>query len=452
MPERNGSDVGRITQIITMPDRSEVMQVRQAHLVVTKGPDKGKKRDIGQPGLVVGSAPDCSFVLTDSGVSRNHLEIVPGFEGFDLRDLDSKNGTMVNSVRVTNALLTGGEEIRLGKSRMQVVVLDKHDQFPLSDKTSFGSLRGRSHAMRRVFAQLERAVATDSTLLLEGESGTGKDLAAESVHLLSERRQGPFVVMDCGAMGPSLVESELFGHRKGAFTGADQDRAGVFESADLGTVFLDEIGELEPGIQVKLLRLLEKKEFRRLGENRYRSVDVRLIAATNRDLAADVETGKFRQDLYFRLSVIRVRLPPLRERREDIGLLAKIFLPMLRPDLDPVEVISDRVLAMFVNHDWPGNVRELRNVLERLILFPENPEAAIRTVAKADSQDSTLLTHDLLGMDFHQAREKLNERFEKIYLSAMLDACDHVVAKAAERSGMARQSFYRLMARHKLAK
>jgi transcriptional regulator with PAS, ATPase and Fis domain len=297
-----------------------------------------------------------------------------------------------------------------------------------------------------VFAVLERVAATDTTIPLEGESGTGKDLAAQSVHQLSGRQQGPFVVVDCGTIRSTLAESELFGHRKGAFTGAEQDRPGVFESAQDGTVFLDEIGELELGLQVKLLRLLENHEVKRLGENRYRSVNVRVIAATNRDLGAEVQGERFRQDLFYRLSVVRVRMPPLRERHEDLALLAKVFVQKLRSDLDPVKVISDQVLNLFMNYSWPGNVRELRNVVERLLLFPESPEKLLPQVGS----ELRHTTQDLLSMKFPEARLELNERFEKIYLSGVMDACGGVVAAAAERSGIPRQSLYRLLAKHRL--
>jgi len=245
-----------------------------------------------------------------------------------------------------------------------------------------------------------------------------------------------------------LVESELFGHAKGAFTGANAERPGVFESGSGGTVFLDEIGELSPALQLALLRLLEKRQVRRLGENRYRSVDVRLVAATNRDLAVDVESGRFRQDLFYRLSVVKVRMPPLRARGEDIGLLARSLVQKLRADLNPAEVISDHVLAMLANHDWPGNVRELRNVVERLLLFPESSPTQLTQQSPKGAQT---LTGDLMRLPFHQARALLNERFEKLYLSELLAEAKGVVALAAEKAQIPRQSFYRLMTKHKLS-
>jgi DNA-binding NtrC family response regulator len=436
------------TRIITKPDQSATLQVRRARLKVTKGPDKGQQKDLPHTGAVVGSSPDCDLVLTDTAVSRRHFEILPGEDGFTLRDLGSKNGTLLGGMLLHEVTLTAGADIQVGQSRLRFTILDEHDEYPLSTKTSFGSMLGRSVPMRQVFALLEPSAASDATLLLEGESGTGKDLAAETIHSLSPRRAEPFVVVDCGAVHSTLAESELFGHMKGAFTGADSDRAGAIESANGGTVFLDEIGEIPTEVQPKLLRFLENKEVKRLGENRYRKVDVRLIVATNRDLTAEVEAGRFREDLYYRLSVVRVRFPPLRDRREDIGPLARGFVQKLRPDADPVEVISDQVLSMFQNHDWPGNVRELRNVVERLLLFPERPEAAISPTGRSSGQQA----EDLLSLPFHEARRSWTDRFEKVYLSSMLDNHNGVVSQAAEAAGIPRQTFHRLMTKHRLKK
>jgi len=426
----------------------ELSQHRHSGGDPAKGPDKGLSLALPPHGVVVGAGDDCDMILTDQAVSRRHFELVPEGEGFVLRDLSSKNGTLVGRVRVLAARLEGGDEIQVGTSRLKLKLSDEHEEFPLSDRTAFGKLLGRSLAMRQVFAILERAAPTESSLLLEGESGTGKDLAAEAVHMVSARRDKPFIVVDCGAMKASIIESELFGHAKGAFTGAESERIGVFEAAEGGTVFLDEIGELEPGLQLTLLRVLEKREVKRLGENRYRPVNVRVLAATNRDLASDVATGRFRRDLFYRISVLRVRMPPLRERREDLGLLARAMVQGLSPDKDPQAVIHDQVLALFFNHDWPGNVRELRNVVERLLLFPDRPEAAL---PEGDAQGFGM-DADVLGMPFNDARRRVVEGFERAYLSAALDAAGGVVAKAADAAGVPRQSFYRLMSKHGLGK
>ncbi len=447
MKKRSSDSEQSVTKLVSREDRSLVLVVKRAILDVVEGPDRDKKKEICHPGMVIGTAAECDWALKDPSVSRRHFEIHPVENGYLLKDLGSKNGTAVGGLLVQAAILQGGEEIRAGETVLRFTVLDTEEEIPLSSATAFGGLLGRSLAMRQVFAVLEVAAGSEATVLIEGESGTGKDLAAEALHQASPRGQGPFVVVDCGTIRPELVESELFGHAKGAFTGANSERAGVFESGNGGTVFLDEIGELPGPLQVALLRLLEKKEIRRLGENRYRSVDVRLVAATNRDLSADVEAGRFRQDLYYRLSVVKVRMPPLRERREDIGLLARGLVQKFRADLNPAEVINDRVLAMLANHDWPGNVRELRNVVERLILFPGTPPARLTTQSEKSAQT---LTGDLMRLPFNQARALLNERFEKLYLSELLAEAKGVVALAAEKAQIPRQSFYRLMTKHRL--
>jgi DNA-binding NtrC family response regulator len=432
--------------VITRPDQSLALLVRKARLKVVKGPDKGLQRDLSAHGLVVGTAADCDLVLTDPAVSRRQFELLPQEAGFRLRDLQSKNGTLVGGHRVGELTLADSEDIAVGTSRLRLQVLQGHDEYPLSASSAFGPLLGRSVAMRQVFAVLERAAQNDATVLLEGESGTGKDLAAETLHRYSARRDGPFAVVDCGAVQSTLVESELFGHAKGAFTGAHQSRPGAFEAADKGTLFLDEIGELDPALQPKLLRLLERRELKRLGENHYRSVDVRVIAATNRDLTSEVAAGRFREDLFYRLSVLRLRIPPLRERREDIGLLARSFVQKLRPELDPTEVVSSQVLTLLMSHDWPGNVRELRNVVERLLLFPDRPDAALGGLAAEASAPEP----DLMQLPFHEARQQWTERFERQYLVAMLDAHRGVIAQAARAAGIPRQTFHRLLGKHRL--
>jgi len=446
MKNKSPSSSLPVTRIISQADQSGVLRLQKGQLEVIEGPDKGKTKDLSPTALIVGTSAECDLILTDGAVSRKHFELVPEENGFLLRDLGSKNGTFSGTLRLRQATLVGSEEIRLGLTRIRLNLQDSHVDFPLSGKTAFGNLMGRSVAMRQVFAVLERAAGSDAVVLLEGESGTGKDLAAEAIHATSARAEKPFVVVDCGAMSPNLVGSELFGHHKGAFTGADQDRPGAFESGNGGTVFLDEIGELDRPLQQQLLHVLEKREVKRLGENQYRPVDIRLVAATNRDLSADVQDGRFREDLFFRLGVVRLRMPPLRDRQEDIAMMARNFVQKLRPELDPLEIISESVLAMFMNHNWPGNVRELRNVVERLLLFPENPLAAIPQT-QVKPQDST---QSIMSLPFHEARDRWNEQFEKVYLTTVLDGCGGVVVRAAERAGIPRQTFHRLLTKHRL--
>jgi two-component system, NtrC family, response regulator GlrR len=433
------------TQFVEKPTRNK-LRVRKARLEVIRGPDLGKKRNIQSLHLVVGASPDCDLVLSDPTISWQHFELLTTEDGCMLRDLDSKNGTDIRGIRVKQAVLYGGEQIDIGNSTLLLSVSDEHEEFKLSRKNSFGSMIGRSATIRQVFAELEHVAPSDAFLLLEGESGTGKDLAAENIHRFSPRKDKPFVVFDCGAVSSTLIESELFGHRKGAFTGADRDRPGVIESADGGTIFLNEIGEIPLKLQPRLLRLLDTWETRRVGENQYRKVDVRLIAATNRDLKNEVELNQFREDLYYRLTVVRIRLPALRDRREDIALLAKKFIADRAPDQDPDKIITDQVLAMFLNHLWPGNIRELRNVVDRLILFPKRPKSALSRDEEASKL--SVIPADFLDLSFRDFRDQC----ERTYLSAVIDSCKGSMTEAAAKADLPRMTFYRLVKKHKLGK
>ncbi len=240
----------------------------------------------------------------------------------------------------------------------------------LGRRYEYDNIIGRSEAMQEIFATIERVAPTRATVLLAGESGVGKDLIARAIHFHSPRRDRPLVKINCSAIPENLMESELFGYEKGAFTGAATAKPGKFEQADTGTVMLDEIGDVPPAIQVKLLRILQEREFERLGSNVTRHIDVRVIAATNQDLRAALEQGTFREDLYYRLNVVPMNIPPLRERKQDIAFLANHFLRKLAPDSGrPVESISDDAMEKLVGYHWPGNVRELENVIERALIL-----------------------------------------------------------------------------------
>jgi DNA-binding NtrC family response regulator len=295
--------------------------------------------------------------------------------------------------------------------------------------------------MREVYAVLERATPTDTTILLEGETGTGKGLAAASVHKVSPRRDGPFVVVDCGAIPANLLESELFGHEKGAFTGADARRIGAFEDASGGTIFLDEIGELPLDLQPKLLRVLESRELRRVGGNRTIPVDVRVVAATNRDLRAEVNAGRFRSDLYFRLAVVKVRLPSVRERPEDIPGLVEEFLRAMAPPAEAAARLRGaEFLADLVRHPWPGNVRELRNHLERCLVFQDAgrlPEPEHAAPAPGSSP-------------YADARRRALDEWERSYLDGLLRRFPGKVAQAAAAAGLDRAYLYKLLRKHGL--
>jgi transcriptional regulator with AAA-type ATPase domain len=278
--------------------------VQRFRVEVVAGPDAGKRAVATRDELLVGTAPGNDLVLADPTVSRQHIAVASGPRGFTLADLGSSNGTTVSGVRVERAFLKSGCAIGLGHSALRFEVESDPLRAPLSATDRFGRLLGRSSAMRRIFAVLPRLAASDATVLLEGETGTGKSLLADAIHQESARRSGPFVVVDCGAIAPSLIESELFGHERGAFTGATGTRVGAFESARGGTIFLDEVGELPLELQPKLLRALEDRVVKRVGGSEPIKLDVRVVAATHRDLKREVNRGTFRADLFYRLQVV----------------------------------------------------------------------------------------------------------------------------------------------------
>jgi DNA-binding NtrC family response regulator len=297
---------------------------------------------------------------------------------------------------------------------------------------------------------LEGAAKTDATLLITGESGTGKELAAQAVHERSNRRDGPFVVLDCGAASASLIESQLFGHARGAFTGALEARAGVFEAADTGTLVLDEIGELPLDLQPKLLRAVETKVVQRLGETKPRSVDVRFVACTNRNLEEEVRSGRFRQDLLYRLSVITVRLPALRERKEELPRLVRHFLSTMTSVANTTPELSPQVMQLLLSHDWPGNVRELRNFAERFLALPGADPAML--LPRAESDEATDPDRPFLAsvtkLPFHEAKRRWTDHFEKAYLMELFELEKGNVSAVARAAGLSRQSCYRLMLKH----
>lgn len=334
-----------------------------AVLLIKGGPDKGASVKI-EVSLTIGSQPDSGFILRDPTVSRNHAEVSRTSEGYLLQDLGSTNGTFLNGVRVDRAYLREGAVLTMGETelvfRSDPTVNGVADTGP----SCFGEMVAVSDSMQRTFALLEGLAASDITVLIEGETGTGKELAARAIHERSPRAKGPFVVFDCSTVPSELMESELFGHVKGAFTGAAETRKGAVEEAKEGTLFLDEIGELPMNLQPKLLRLLDRREFRRLGTADTVSTDVRFVTATNRDLGSLVKQDRFRKDLLYRVSAARVVLPPLRERPEDIPILGRHFLEHIGESQGKLINLKKGALKKLQNHTWPGNVRELKNVLE----------------------------------------------------------------------------------------
>jgi two-component system response regulator GlrR len=413
-------------------------------LAVISGPDANTRFASSGALMTVGTHSSASAVLHDQTVSRFHCEIAIEGERARIRDLGSLNGTMVDSVAIVEGFLRSGSTISIGRTRLRFDVVGDHIRVPASEGDRFALLIGRSVAMRRAFAVMARAAASDATVLIEGETGTGKEAAAESLHREGARRDKPFMVVDCASIPHNLLESELFGHEKGSFTGASGARVGVFEAADGGTVFLDEIGELGPDLQPKLLRVLERKQIRRIGANKYVPVDVRVIAATNRDLRTEVNARRFRSDLYYRLAVVEVRLPALRERREDLPLLVEHFLGTLAANGPAADVVrSQSFLTGLEQHQWPGNVRELRNYIERTLTLHE-AEPLDRASSSAPEARADV------GRPLKVAREEWLSRFERIYLEEILARHEGNVTAAARAAGVDRVHFYRLLWKHQL--
>jgi transcriptional regulator with PAS, ATPase and Fis domain len=425
-------------------DRGRI-RIPSVTLAVIEGPSRGKRVALTSGLATIGSAPDNPLVLDDKAVSRLHCEIRVRPFGITLRDPGSTNGTFIEGVRVRDADVPAGAIVRLGGSAFRVEVGDEPAFVPLSDRQELGFLVGGSVEMRRVYALLERVSPTDSTVLIQGETGTGKDVAARTIHDLSRRRAGPFVPLDCGAVPANLFESELFGHVRGAFSGATADRQGVFEEADGGTLFLDEIGEIPLDLQPKLLRALETKTVRPVGSNRARPVDIRVVAATNRPLAQAVNEGAFREDLYYRLAVVDVTLPPLRARPEDIEPLARHFYRQLRGPSADLPGAFARTLA---SREWPGNVRALKNFVERAVALgfidaPAGPSTP------PDAVGSTPAAADQIPLDrpLKDARQAWILGFESVYVRHVLARAQGNVTHAAELAGVSRRFLQRLIAR-----
>jgi DNA-binding NtrC family response regulator len=405
-------------------------------VAVIEGPDAGRSERLEMDRISIGTHPKNDFVLTDPTVSRFHCELFMDARGLAVSDLESTNGTFVDAVPVREGWVRLESVLRLGSSVLRVSTGKATARRTLSPRTSFGLLTGRSIPMRELFAVLEKLAPSDSTVLLTGETGTGKEITAQSIHDASPRADGPMVVVDCASLAPQLVESELFGHERGAFTDAVRARAGAFEIAHGGTIFLDEIGELPPASQAKILRVLEAREVRRVGSGHVRPVDVRVIAATHRDLRSEVNQGRFREDLYYRLAVIELRLPPLRERLEDLPILAGTLLERL----GAARAIDEELIARLSASAWPGNVRQLRNYLERLVALDRD----LPPPSSGDLAPPTIHAH----LAYEDARRIALDDFERRYLVALVESCDDNVSEAARRAGLNRTYLHKLLRRH----
>ena len=465
------------TWVTYVDGQASALRVRRCKLEVVTGPDAGQVRNYEAPVIRIGAKKGADFVLTDTMVSGLHAEIRLDERGYRLRDLESTNGTFVGGYRVNDIYVGPGTVVHLGGTKLRFEPLGESVELALSPLDRFAGMVGRSVAMRELFARLGRIAATDTTVLITGETGTGKELVAEAVHHHSLRASGPFVVVDCGSIPASLIESELFGHEKGAFTGAGAPHVGAFERAHDGTVFLDEIGELSLDLQPKLLRVLERKEVRRIGGSKTIAANIRVVAATNRDLAVEVNRGRFREDLFYRLAVARVHVPPLRDRKEDIPLLVDHFLATL-PGAENTK-LRPETLDLMMKHDWPGNVRELRNIVERAVLLSETPGSLsmrksyhggtaatpgkkIQTPTPGagaalppSGSSSSALAGDPLRLEvpididipFKLAKQDMVEEFERRYIRALLERHGGNISAAARAAGIDRMSIHKILHR-----
>jgi len=443
------------TLVITDSDNQQCLRVRKTKLLVISGPLQGREFFINRDVYTIGSGSHNDLKIDDSTVSKRHCEIMVDESGYQIKDLNSTNGTQVQGVRVDSAHLAPGSEIKIGKVRIVFCPLQDSSDIPLSRNEAFGGMLGKSIPMRRIFYLAETYSPTDATIMITGETGTGKEILAEEIHNHSNRKDKQFIVIDCAAISKELIESELFGHVKGSFTGANADRQGAFELADGGTVFLDEIGDLSPDLQPKLLRVLEKREIRRVGCNKVRKINVRIISATNRNLSTEVNENRFREDLFYRLSVVHLELPSLRHRRDDVPLLVKRFLTDLHGD-GAVEQIADfdRTMDILKRHEWPGNVRELRNLIELAFYSEKRPVdlSGFLSLGHLRAGFSTSEPEITFETDrpFKDAKNELIEDFERSYLKDLLERNKENISRSAREAGIERAYLQRLVRKYGL--
>jgi transcriptional regulator with GAF, ATPase, and Fis domain len=444
---------------IFVDHRPAKRQLQKSRIVVVEGADLGRELVIDRERVTIGRSVICDLVLADQAVSGTHCEIVVSERGFLLRDLESTNGTRVGDLRVREIWLRSGTELEVGQSVLRFESATGHVEIEVSRRERFYDLVGKSVRMREVFAVLEKVAASDLTVLIRGETGTGKELVARALHRASTRAKGPLVVQDCSAIPSNLIESTLFGHERGSFTGATERHRGSFEQADGGTIFLDEIGELDLSLQPKLLRVLENREIKRVGGDRTIPVNVRVVAATNRDLRQMVNEGTFREDLYYRLSVVQVELPPLRERPEDVPLLVREFLEEFAkrrfPEGGPNYSVADDAMARMQAYHWPGNIRELKNTVERAASLADGLELTVRDLLPHSQKTppeplpgGTAERFVDEGLPFKEAKQRVLDTFEAAYLKVLLDKYGGNITRSAQAAGLTRYHLRELAKRY----
>lgn len=464
------------TKLSYLNGKPTTLHLRKCRIVTQQ---KANRREwVFEHGIItIGSMDDNNLVIADETVSRHHAQIIQDNDAYIIRDLNSTNGTWVNQVRIKEAYLSEGCLLKFGNADFIFQPMDEDVAVVPSEEAQFGDIVGGNVKMREIYGILEKIAPTNATVIIEGETGTGKEVIAHTLHKMSQRANKPFVVFDCGAVPESLIESELFGHEKGSFTGAIMTRQGLFELAQGGTIFLDELGELSLELQPKLLRVLEQREVRRVGSAKPISVDVRVIAATNRKLEDEVRNNRFREDLFYRLSVVRLFLPPLRDRIDDLPLLVKYFLKKNAFNRDvngnlKLRSISREALRAMTQYTWPGNVRELLNVVERacsladgdcieLNDLPEHvahcfyepkltPSIDIPAPSLSPAQPIAKGTPDIdyASMTFKEAKEEWLSCFEGEYIRKLLERNHFNISQASRESGIDRKYFRKLMKKY----
>lgn len=500
------------TQVHADPKAGDVgFTERRCQLAVLSGPETGRVVDVDHMPFTVGKGEECDLVLTEPTVSRTHFSIESEQGAFVIRDLSSTNGTWIDQFRIKEAWLRPGTVLRAGSAQLRFEPVFKPMEIAPAAVDRFGSLVGRSVRMRQIFTLLERIAQTEATVVIFGETGTGKSAVAQAIHQNSARKDGPFITVDCGAIAENLIESELFGHEKGAFTGADRMRQGALERAQGGTLFIDELVDLRLDLQPRLLRVLEEREVRRVGGNTAIKLDVRIIAASRFDLWREVQEKRFREDLYFRLAVFTLPLPSLRERSEDIPLLASAFAQSLKGGERLLARFTPAVVDKLMRHPFYGNVRELRNVIERALALDTDPTemlgpaiglpalsvspspispisplspslqsgsstfasppptptapvpvaklpipAPVSFPASVDLGPLSSLSSSLVSLiadcelPFKEAKERLLDAFEAAYIARLINENAANVSAIARAAGIDRKHLYTLMKKHNL--
>ncbi len=428
---------GEGTQLINSSLDQGILHSDRIQLKISEPCKPVRMYPIQQEVTTLGKAPSCDVALTDSFASDVHCKILVRGNRILLFDLNSTNGSLINGVRVREADLEEGQEIQIGKTKIGIELVAEDRKIEPIEADAFGPIIGQSIPMREMYHVIQQIAPTDATVCILGETGSGKELVARSIHDVSTRSMKPWIALNCGAISRELIESELFGHEKGAFTGAHQQRKGAFEQAHGGTLFLDEVGELSLNLQPALLRVLETGRFRRVGGNQEISVDVRVICATHRDLAQKVKEGLFREDLFFRLYVFPIYLPALRELREDILLIANHFLKTMAPRGRKIQ-LSSEAAHYLESLEWRGNVRELKNVIQRALVLAKSDVLEISDLTSPGFSSSRSQT----PASFPFSNSSNLENLQKEIILRELRSNEGNRSAAAKALGIAKSTLY----------